>query len=68
MMILGAALRLMQVDHLDAQAILFEVDQAAAADYAAIAAGLADDMATFAPIIDVLAAMHVKSHVRMFMN
>ena len=27
-----------------------------------------DDMAAFAPIADILAAVHVKSHVRMFMN
>ena len=34
-MILSAALRLMRVDHLDTQAILFEVDAAAADAYAA---------------------------------
>ena len=27
-----------------------------------------DDMAAFAPMIDILAAVHVKAHVRMFMS
>jgi len=67
-MILSAALRLMRVDHLDVQAILFEVDQAAPADHAAIARASLEQMAMFTPTVDVLAAIHVKSHVRLFMS
>ena len=26
------------------------------------------DMANFAPVVDLLAAIHVKAHVRLFMN
>jgi len=35
----------------------------------AIAAGASlDDMAGFAPLAEILAAVHVKAHVRLFMN
>jgi len=67
-MIASAALRLMRVDHLDVQEILFEVDSAAVDDYAAIAAATLDEMSVFTPTVDVLAAIHVKSHVRLFMS
>jgi urease accessory protein len=67
-MMLGAALRLMRLSYLDAQAILFEVNAAAAAAYERAAAATLEDMCAFAPVLDVLAAVHVKSTVRMFMN
>lgn len=67
-MMLGAALRLMKVSYLDAQAILFEINTAAEAAYARAAEASLDDMATFAPVSDILAAVHVGAHVRMFMN
>ena len=68
MTILGAALRLMRVDHVATQQILFEVNGNAADEYAAVAGHSLDDMSTFAPMVDILAAVHVRSHVRMFMN
>jgi urease accessory protein len=65
---LGAALRLMRLDHHQAQAILYAVNADVEGDYASIRdAGLAD-MASFAPMADVLGAIHVKSRVRMFMS
>ncbi|GIH15010.1 urease accessory protein UreF [Rugosimonospora africana] len=67
-MVLGAALRLMRVDHLDTQAILYATAASAAQDYQRAAGAHLDDMATFGPVIDVLAAAHVHAHVRMFMN
>jgi urease accessory protein len=67
-MMLGAALRLMKINYLDAQAILFEVNSAAVPAYEQVAAAALEDMAAFAPVMDVLAAIHVKSRVRMFMN
>lgn len=67
-MMLGAATRLMRLHHLDAQAILFEVGQTAAADYGRIARSTLGDMEVFAPTADVLAAVHVGAFVRMFMN
>jgi urease accessory protein len=68
MTILGAALRLMKVDHLDTQTILFEVNSECELQYREIAGATLDHMSSFAPMTDVLAAAHVRAHVRMFMN
>ena len=67
-MILSAALRLMKVSHVDTQRILYRLDAGADAAYEAAAATRLTDMAGFAPLIEVLAAVHVKAHVRLFMN
>lgn len=67
-MMLGAALRLMKLNYLDGQALLHDINGAAEQAYARVAQADLDDMATFAPITDILAAIHVKAHVRMFMN
>jgi urease accessory protein len=67
-MILSAALRLMKVSHVDTQRILYRLDAGADADYEAAAATRLDDMAGFAPLAEILAAVHVKAHVRLFMN
>jgi urease accessory protein len=67
-MMLGAAVRLMKLNYLDAQAILFDVNAAADDACRRVASAALDDMAAFAPVADILAAIHVKSHVRMFMN
>jgi urease accessory protein len=58
----------MKVSYLDGQAILREVNAHAEDAYRRCTAAAIDDMAAFAPLADVLAAIHVKSHVRMFMN
>ena len=65
---LSAALRLMRIDHRQAQAILFAVNAAAPGDYEAVRRAALADMAGFTPLADVLAAIHVRSHVRLFMN
>ena len=67
-MMLSAALRLMKLRYLDGQAILRAVNALADDAYRRSAAATIDDMAAFAPLTDILAAIHVKSHVRMFMN
>ena len=67
-MMLSASLRLMKISYLDGQAILREVNALADDAYRRSAAATVDDMAAFAPLADILAAIHVKSHVRMFMN
>ncbi|HQY94797.1 MAG: urease accessory UreF family protein [Caldilinea sp.] len=67
-MVLGAALRLLRVDHLETQRILFDVNTRVASDYARICNARLEDMAAFTPELDILAAMHVKAHIRMFMN
>ncbi len=67
-MMLGAALRLMKISYLDTQAILYEINESAMSAYDRIAQLTLDDMSSFSPMTDILAAVHVKSKVRMFMN
>jgi urease accessory protein len=67
-MLTSAALRLMRINHLDAQAILFEVGAAAAGDYAEIHDASLEDIHTFAPETEIAAAIHLKATVRMFMG
>ncbi|WFU26431.1 urease accessory protein UreF [Bradyrhizobium sp. CB1717] len=66
--ILGAALRLMRVSHVDTQKILYELTGQAAEMYATAAAARLADMAGFAPLTEILAAVHARAHVRLFMN
>jgi len=66
--ILGAALRLMRISHMDTQPMLYALNADADSAYATAAAASLDDMAGFAPLAEILAAVHVKSHVRLFMN
>lgn len=68
MAILSAALRMVKVDHVDTQTILFKLNNSIEADYAAAAVRRLEDMSGFAPVVDMLAAVHVRAHVRMFMN
>jgi len=67
-MILSASLRLMKIHHFDAQTILLEVNTSAEAEYARVSGAALDEMATFSPSLDIMAAAHVKAHIRMFMN
>jgi urease accessory protein len=66
--ILGAALRLMRVSHVDTQRMLYALNADADAAYRTAAAADLDDMAGFAPLAEILAAVHVRAHVRLFMN
>ncbi len=68
MAMLSAALRLMRIDHRQAQAILAAINETAEDDYAAASQASLADMASFAPMADILAAVHVRSRIRMFMN
>jgi urease accessory protein len=65
---LGAALRLMRVSHLDTQAILFEINTHIGEAYEVAARARLEDMSGFAPLLDIFSAVHAKSHVRLFMN
>jgi urease accessory protein len=67
-MMLSAALRVMKINYLDTQAILFEVNAAAESAYERVKQAELEDMSAFAPVMDVLAAVHVKAKIRMFMN
>jgi urease accessory protein len=66
--ILGAALRLMRLSHIDTQAILYDLNAGVDAAYETASAARLSDMAGFAPLSDILAAVHTKAHVRLFMN
>lgn len=68
MSILSAAVRLMKVDHVDVQTILFEVNSQIEVMFKTAWAKKLEDMSNFAPTVDVLAAVHVTAHVRMFMS
>lgn len=66
--ILGASLRLMKVSHVDTQRMLYGLLSDVDSQYERAAAARLDDMAGFAPLTEILAAVHVKAHVRLFMN
>jgi len=66
--ILGAALRLMKISHIETQKIVYEVTGTAADAYEIAAAARLSDMSGYAPLTEILAAVHAKSHVRLFMN
>ncbi|WP_246710365.1 urease accessory protein UreF [Martelella soudanensis] len=67
-MIMSAAVRLMRIDHLDTQRILFSVQGRVGDDYERVSGLELDEMSGFAPVFDVLVAHHTKTHVRLFMN
>jgi urease accessory protein len=67
-MILGAALRLMRIDHVETQRMLYRLNADVDASYEAAAAAHLYEMAGFAPLTDILAAAHVKATVRLFMS
>ncbi len=66
--ILGAALRLMKISHVETQKILYELNRTAEAAYEIAAAARLSDMSGYAPLTEILAAVHAKAHVRLFMN
>jgi urease accessory protein len=67
-MILSAALRLLKIGHVDTQRMLYQLNSEVGAAYETAAATALEDMASFAPLAEILAAVHVKAHVRLFMN
>lgn len=67
-MMVGAALRLMKLHYLDGQSVLFDVNAAVTALYDRVQHRRLEEMSSFAPMLDILAASHVTSHIRMFMN
>jgi urease accessory protein len=64
--VLGAALRLMKVTHVQTQAILFDLNSRTEAAYEIAAAAQLSDMSSFAPLTEILAAVHANAHVRLF--
>ncbi len=67
-MILNAALRCVRVSHYETQAILYRLCGIVSQDYRTVRQLSIEDMCTFAPETDILASMHEKGKMRMFMN
>lgn len=67
-MMLSAALRCVRVSHYDTQAILTRLSTGVADLYTAVRPLRPDEMSAFAPQADILAALHEKGEMRMFMN
>lgn len=67
-MMLGAALRMMKIDHYDTQQLLYRVNGSADDAYRRSRDLSLNEMSGFAPVFDVLVTHHVGAHVRMFMN
>lgn len=67
-MILNAALRCVKVSHYDTQAMLYRLGSQTVKDYETVRQLTFDDMQTFAPEMDIIASLHEKGKMRMFMN
>lgn len=67
-MVLGAALRCVKVSHYDTQRILFRLSEETENLYRQASSMTLDDMNAFFPQLDILASMHEKGNMRMFMN
>ena len=67
-MILSAALRCVKVSHYDTQRILFKISEQSQDLYEEIRVMTLEDMNAFVPQADILASMHEKGNMRMFMN
>ena len=67
-MILNAALRCVKVSHYETQSILYRLCTEAAADFRIVKELNFEDMQAFAPEMDIVASLHEKGKMRMFMN
>lgn len=67
-MILGAALRLVRVSHIDTQLILQRLTAESVGMYETVRSLPLDQMQAFVPQMDVCASLHEKGKMRMFMN
>lgn len=67
-MILSAALRCVRVSHYDTQQILFELGKKIDSDYEKAAEMDFENMNSFVPEMDIMASLHEKGRMRMFMN
>lgn len=67
-MVLSAALRCVKVSHYDTQKILFDLSEKVEDMYAEAAEMKLSDMNAFFPELDILASLHEKGNMRMFMN
>ena len=68
MSILNASLRLMRITHIDIQRVLYSLTREFDAMCRTAMLTSLDQMSNYAPMTDILAANHVKAHVRLFMS
>lgn len=67
-MVLSAALRCVRVSHYDTQEILFRLAADIPALYGRARGMRFEDMNSFVPEMDIMASLHEKGNMRMFMN
>lgn len=67
-MVLSAALRCVKVSHYDTQKILFSLSEETESLFKDVSVMTLDDMNAFFPQLDILASLHEKGNMRMFMN
>lgn len=67
-MVLSAALRIVRVSHYDTQKILFDLASKAEEYYEQASVMGLNDMNAFFPQLDIIASLHEKGNMRMFMN
>ncbi len=67
-MVLGAALRIVKVSHYDTQEILLEIGEETESLYEETLKLTPENMHAFFPQLDILASLHEKGTMRMFMN
>lgn len=67
-MVVSAALRCVRVSHFDTQRILFDISDSIDKLYEEVAQLTADEMHAFFPMLDIIASLHEKGNMRMFMN
>ncbi len=67
-MVVSAALRCVRVSHYDTQKILYKISDEVEALYEQVKPLRLDEMNAFFPMLDILASMHEKGKMRMFMN
>ena len=67
-MVLGAALRTVKVSHYDTQEILLELGEETERLYEEVLKLTPENMHAFFPQLDILASLHEKGAMRMFMN
>lgn len=67
-MILSAALRCVRVSHYDTQVILFHLSEDIPAYYEQASKMDIENMNSFVPEMDLMASLHEKGNMRMFMN
>ncbi|MBQ6605186.1 MAG: hypothetical protein IIX17_06260 [Tidjanibacter sp.] len=67
-MVLGAALRTMRITHIDTQRILHRTAAYIEKSYAEAVELRLDDLQSFAPMLEIVAALHERGNERLFMN